>query len=286
KTWDAAGDVLSRLAQARLRRGDCVVALGGGTVGDLAGFAAASYLRGIGWINAPTTLLAMVDSAVGGKTGVNLSQGKNLAGAFWQPLAIVADTEVLDTLPGRAFRSALAEVVKYAMIGSDDMAAFVHNNLGALLERNPDVIEEAVLRCIAAKTAVVLRDEREAGPRQALNYGHTVAHALEAMGGFSGDITHGEAVALGMRVAGRLSVRELACPAGDIAVQDGLLDRCGFPRTHGFDPGALLDRIEHDKKATGSGVTWVLLRRRGEPSTGHAVDETSVRAALAEVFAP
>ncbi|HYL71832.1 MAG TPA: 3-dehydroquinate synthase [Candidatus Dormibacteraeota bacterium] len=285
KTWDVAGDVLSRLAQGRLRRGDCVLALGGGTVGDLAGFVAATYLRGIAWVNVPTTLLAMVDSAVGGKTGVNLPQGKNLAGAFWQPLAVVADTSLLAQLPERAYRSALGEVVKYAMIGTQDMATFVENKLEDVIARDTSTLEELVARCMTAKAAVVQEDPREKGPRQALNYGHTVAHALEAVTGFDDDVlTHGEAVATGMRAAGRLSARTLGCPDADIAWQDALLDRCGFGAAPPADTETVIARLGHDKKATAVGVGWVLLQRRGQPRLGQRVDDAAVREAVSEVL--
>ncbi|HET9050680.1 MAG TPA: 3-dehydroquinate synthase, partial [Candidatus Dormibacteraeota bacterium] len=283
KTWAKAGRLVNRLAAMRLERGDAVVAVGGGTVGDLAGFAAAAYLRGVAVIHVPTTLLAMVDSAIGGKTGVNLSRGKNLAGAFWQPSAVVCDVDTLRTLPHRARVAALAEVVKYAMIlpapeivGVLDAEA----GLGGLREVEPDVTSRVVLACCALKARVVEGDEREAGARQVLNYGHTAGHALEAATGYT-ELLHGEAVATGMRVAGRLSVALNGCPPGDVAWQDAVLDRCDLAaRPVATDPRRILELTRGDKKARGGAARWVLLDGRGRASVGHAVEDATALAAI------
>jgi 3-dehydroquinate synthase len=285
KTWESAGHLLGRLSEAGLRRDGCIIALGGGTVGDVAGFVAATYLRGVAWINVPTTLLAMVDSAVGGKTGVNLAHGKNLAGAFWQPRAVVCDPALLQDLPERSFRSAFGEIVKCAMISDRGLVQVIDRDLPRLLARDPDALSQVVARCVAIKADVVAADERDSGIRAILNYGHTVGHALEAAAGFSQDITHGEAVAVGMRVAGLLSRRLLRCPRSDIEWQDAVLQRCGLDRTPAVDRSALLGALSRDKKSTGGAIGWVLLARRGDPRFAQLVPDSDLESALTEVLA-
>jgi 3-dehydroquinate synthase len=285
KTWTTAGRMLDRLGAAGLQRNDCVVAVGGGTVGDLAGFVAASYLRGIAWVNVPTTLLAMVDSAIGGKTGVNLTRGKNLAGAIWQPRAVICDPDVLATQDDRSFRSAFAEILKYSMIIETSLATDVDRRLERLLNRDTDALTETIRACCAIKARIVSGDEREAGGRAVLNYGHTVGHALEAAAGFGDRLLHGEAVAVGMRAAGWLSVRTLGCPAGDIGWQDEMIGRCGLATTLVFDPERVLDHMRADKKTVGDRLGWVLLEAIGHPRTGRHVPEAEVLGALHEVLA-
>lgn len=285
KTWAAVGRLLGRLGSAGLERNDCVIALGGGTVGDLAGFAAATYLRGIAWVNVPTTLLAMVDSAVGGKTGVNLSRGKNLAGAFWQPRAVICDPEVLVSQPDRSYRSAFAEIVKYAMIAETALVATLDAHLDQLLARDLAVLTTTVRECCAIKSRVVSSDDREAGPRAVLNYGHTVGHALEAAAGMGETLLHGEAVAVGMRAAGLLSIRELGCPAGDIGWQDAMISRCGLATSLVFDPERVFEHMGADKKHVAGTLGWVLLAGRGVPRSGQHVPEPDVRDALEAVRA-
>ena len=284
KTWASAGDLLAWLSEAGIRRDGCVIALGGGTVGDAAGFVAATYLRGVAWINVPTTLLAMVDSAVGGKTGVNLAHGKNLAGAFWQPRAVVCDPALLKDLPERSYRSAFGEIVKCAMISDSGLVQLLDRDLPRLLRRDAGALSQVVARCVAIKADVVAADERDTGVRAILNYGHTVGHALEAAAGFSEELTHGEAVAVGMRVAGRLSRSLLRCPRSDIEWQDAMLQRCGLDQTPAVDRGALLDALRRDKKSSSGGIGWVLLARRGDPRFGQLVPEADVEAALTEVL--
>ncbi|MBV8528858.1 MAG: 3-dehydroquinate synthase, partial [Candidatus Dormibacteraeota bacterium] len=261
KTWASAGRLLQRLSRAHLQRADAIVAVGGGTIGDLSGFVAATYLRGIAFLNVPTTLLAMVDSAIGGKTGVNLPQGKNLAGAIWQPRAVVCDTNLLATLSGRDYGSAFAEIVKYCMISEDGLVPLIDQHIDRLRERDPELVAEVVRRCVAIKAGVVSADEREGGLRAILNYGHTVGHAIEAATGF-GPVNHGEAIAVGMHVAGRLSVRFAGCPEDDIAWQDQTLQRYGLEVVRPLDPARVLHHIGADKKSTAAGVGWVLLQRR------------------------
>jgi 3-dehydroquinate synthase len=263
------------------------VAVGGGTIGDVAGFAAASYQRGIAVIQVPTTLLAMVDSAIGGKTGVNLRQGKNLAGAFWQPRAVVCDVDVLDTVPARDWRAAWAEVVKYSMIAAADLRAVLDDGLEAMLQRRDTAaLIPLIARCCEVKAQVVAGDEREAGRRAILNYGHTVGHALETVTGHGDALVHGEAVACGMRVAGRLSVELRGCPAGDVRWQDDVLRRCGLGAVpQGLDPERVIAATRADKKSRAGAVRWVLLERMGEASFGHLVPEEAAVEALREVQA-
>jgi shikimate kinase/3-dehydroquinate synthase len=285
KTWNAAGRLLARLGSAGLQRNDCVIALGGGTVGDLAGFAAATYLRGIAWVNVPTTLLAMVDSALGGKTGVNLARGKNLAGAIWQPHAVVCDPDLLASQDDRSFRSAFAEVVKYSMIAETHLASDLDAHLDRLLGRDLEALTHAVRECCAIKARVVSIDERDTGERAVLNYGHTVGHALEAAAGLGERLLHGEAVAVGMSAAGRLSIRELGCPVEDIAWQDEMIRRCGLATSLVFEPERVLVHMGADKKRVGDRLGWVLLESRGHPRSGQHVPEPDVREALEAVLA-
>jgi 3-dehydroquinate synthase len=285
KTWAAAGRLLARLGAARLQRNDCVIALGGGTVGDLAGFAAATYLRGIAWVNVPTTLLAMVDSALGGKTGVNLARGKNLAGAIWQPHAVICDPNLLETQDDRSFRSAFAEIVKYAMIAETRLTTDLDAGLERLISRDPQALSDAVRECCAIKARVVSVDERDHGQRAVLNYGHTVGHALEAAAGFGERLLHGEAVAVGMSAAGRLSIRELGCPAEDIDWQDEMITRCGLGTSLVFEPERVLEHMLADKKMVGDQLGWVLLDSKGHPRSGQHVPEPEVRDALQAVLA-
>jgi 3-dehydroquinate synthase len=283
KGWAAAGRLLDRLAALGLGRRDVLVAVGGGSVGDLAGFAAATYCRGIAWIVVPTTLLAMVDSAIGGKTGVNLRAAKNLAGAFWQPRAVLADPTVLDTLPPRELASGLGEVAKYAMIAETDLPALLDQGLERARDGDERTLSAIIERCVGIKADVVGRDPRETGLRAVLNYGHTVAHAIEATTGY-GTVTHGEAVAAGMRVAGRISTEMAGLPLGDLEWQDHVLDRLGFRALPPVEPAAVLRRLGLDKKSVGGEVRWVLLARRGEPVLDQRVPADLVRETLEEVL--
>jgi shikimate kinase / 3-dehydroquinate synthase len=285
KTWSRAGWLVERLAQLRLGRGDCLVVVGGGTVGDLAGFAAAAYSRGIAYVAVPTTLLAMVDSGIGGKTGVNLSIGKNLAGTFWQPSAVLCDLDALATLPERAYRAAFSEIIKYPMAVDGTLAASIDARLEALLGRDLDALAEVVRHCCRAKAEVVSADERESGRRAVLNYGHTVGHALEAVTGYE-TMLHGEAVAAGMRVAGRLSRSLLGLPGADLAWQDELLERSGLGALPpAVDVDAVVAATRGDKKARGGAVRWVLVERRGLATPGHLVPEEAVRDTLSAAMA-
>lgn len=261
KTLTTVEDLCRRFARGGLLRADAVVALGGGVVGDTAGFAAAVYHRGIDVVQAPTTLLAQVDSAIGGKTGVNLPEGKNLVGAFHLPHAVVADTGTLATLPEREYRSGLGEVVKYALMPEGaTVASILDEQAGAVLVRDPAVLGKLVTACVDIKLAVVAADpEERTGRRAALNLGHTFAHALETAGGY--DLRHGEAVAVGLAFAGALAeALERIAPA-DAARFRALPASVGLPVTvpdgDALDRDALLALMRRDKKAKG-GLTFVL----------------------------
>lgn len=268
-----------QLATQRAHRGDPIVALGGGAVGDLAGFVAATYMRGVPFVQVPTTLTAQVDAAIGGKTAVNLPEGKNLVGAFYQPVAVVADVRTLATLPERPFRSGLAEVAKYALTLDAGLLDLLETDPSPLLERDATALEAVVARCVRAKAAVVELDERDGGRRLVLNYGHTLAHALERLDAFAGR-THGEAVAVGMVFAARLSEEMGFAPAGLAARHVRLLASLGL-ETDGPLPPAddIREALLLDKKYRG-GVRFVLLEDVGRPFVEDAVPSELVRTML------
>jgi len=281
KSWERAGEVLEQMAAARLERSDLVVALGGGVIGDLAGFCAAVYLRGVGYVQLPTTLLAQVDSSVGGKTGVDLRAGKNLAGAFKQPLLVLADTSSLGMLPDEEWISGLAEVAKAAMLTGPAQVEWMIRSAGALAHREPEAVREAVLAAVRHKIGVVSADEHETGLRESLNYGHTLGHAIERVAGY-GVVPHGVAVAEGMRFAARLAGRVLGASAEVASMQDDLLDGLGITRpSYPADAGALVDAMHADKKARGGTVRFALVPEPGRYVTV-AVDDDVL---LAEVRA-
>jgi shikimate kinase / 3-dehydroquinate synthase len=284
KEMASLSDIYSDLAKIGVDREGCLIALGGGTVGDVAGFAAATWMRGIRYVQLPTTLLAMVDSSIGGKTAINLPAGKNLVGAVHQPAAIFADIDYLDSLPGEEYRAALAEIIKAGMIADRSFVEWLSTNLALLLSRDPGVLDDAVRRAIAIKVDVVARDPYETGERAILNFGHTLGHALERAAGY-GTFRHGEAVAWGMEVAARISVMTGSCRAVDVTVQHTLLERAGLlERRPGVKPLDLLSAMEHDKKARAGKPRWVLLREVGRAEYGCEVDEAIVRMALKEVL--
>src|SRR5262245_29983226 len=253
-------------AAAGIKRQDLVVAIGGGVTGDLAGFAAATWLRGVEWICVPTTLLAQVDSSVGGKTAIDIAAGKNLAGAYHQPLGVLVDPGVLRTLPLRQRRAGLAEVVKTGMAVDAALFAWLEREAESVAAFETAALAEAIARSLRAKARIVARDERDAGPRTALNFGHTLGHALEAALGYRGPL-HGEAVAIGMRVAAALSVRCARLSPHARARCDALLDRFSLPRQMPETPVArLFAHMERDKKGDANGVRWVLTPRVGHAS--------------------
>ena len=265
KTLPTVSRILDTLVANRFARDDLVVALGGGVVGDMAGFAAACYQRGIGFVQMPTTLLAQVDSSVGGKTGVNHPGGKNLIGAFHQPKAVIADTATLATLPPRELRAGLAEVVKHALICDAAFFSWLEANADALLALDPAALAHAVHRCCTIKAGVVSRDERETGERALLNLGHTFGHAIEQVTGF-GPWLHGEAVGVGLAMAAGMSQRAGWLPAADAARLDALLARLGL-RTEArgaVTPQAARAAMQLDKKVQGGRVRLILLKGIGQ----------------------
>jgi shikimate kinase/3-dehydroquinate synthase len=272
KTLEAAGRVWGELARAGMTRTDHVVALGGGVVGDLAGFCAATYQRGVDVVQVPTTLVAQVDSAYGGKTGIDLPEAKNYVGAYHQPAAVLADPEVLDTLPREELAAGSVEVVKTALIAGGELWERVRGGGGVA---EPDVI----LACARTKLAVVAADERDAGPRQVLNLGHTVGHAIETATGY-GRYRHGEAVGLGLLAALRLSGRdELRDEVGELLAAQGLPGRL-----EGADPDAVVAAVARDKKRLAGGpVPFVLVEAPGDVRHGCPVAEADLRAAVQEL---
>jgi len=276
--------VLSFLERQQLDRGGCVIAVGGGTVGDLAGLAAAMWQRGVRLVAVPTTLLAMVDSSIGGKTGVNGLRSKNAIGAFWQPSAVVSDLAAIETLPAANYRDAFAEVVKYAVAMDRGLFDLLQRNAPRLAERDPSMLQRVVFRCVAAKALVVAKDERDRGPRAILNYGHTAGHALEAATGFR--VSHGRAVAFGMRVAADIAVAMDLCSERLAESQGALLEAFGLPdRPPQADPKRVLAAIALDKKARRGKVAWVMPRRIGHAEVGHAVPGALVRRVVTRALA-
>lgn len=264
KTLETMGRVLDALVAARMNRDACVLALGGGVIGDVAGFAAACYQRGVGYVQVPTTLLAQVDSSVGGKTGVNHPGGKNLVGAFHQPLAVISDTRTLGTLPVRELRAGLAEVIKYGLVADAAFLAWLEAELEQLLALEPSAVEYAVRRCCEIKAAIVAADEREHGARALLNLGHTFGHAIEAAAGY-GEWLHGEAVGVGMLLAADLSQRLGWIGSEDVERVRELLRRAGLPVTAPrIGAGRALELMAMDKKVLAGRIRLVLLARIGE----------------------
>ncbi len=282
KTLAGAERVFDALAALRAHRDACVLALGGGVVGDLAGFAAACWMRGVDFLQFPTTLLAMVDSSVGGKTAVNLAAGKNLVGAFHQPRAVVVDTDTLASLPPREYRAGLAEVVKYGAINDAAFFDWLERHAAALAARRDDAVGGAIAACCANKAGVVTRDETEQGERALLNFGHTFGHALEAAAGY-GRLLHGEAVAIGMVLAARLSARLGRAPAADAQRLEDLLAALGLPTAlpAGHDPAQLLELMRLDKKNLSGRLRLVLWRGIGAAEVVADVGEDAVLAQLA-----
>jgi 3-dehydroquinate synthase len=258
------------LAAHRLERKSFIVALGGGVVGDLAGFVAATYLRGIPFVQVPTTLLAQVDSSVGGKTGVNLKAGKNLVGAFYQPRLVLCDLDTLKTLPKREYVSGLAEVIKYGIIYDAVLFAQLEHNLPKLLQRDAATLAAVVARCCEIKAEVVGEDETEGGLRAILNFGHTIGHAIENSSGY-GKFLHGEAISIGQVAAAKLSHKILGLPSGDVARIEKLFIHAGLPVKFKANAGQrkkLFTAMQLDKKVCGGEVKFVLADKLGRVKFG------------------
>lgn len=283
KTLERFAELMTALATLGASRDATLVALGGGVIGDMTGFAAACWMRGVRFVQLPTTLLAMVDSSVGGKTAVDLPEGKNLVGAFHQPSAVIADTATLATLPDRELRAGLAEVIKYGALGDASFFDWVHANAAALLARDADALTHAIATSCAHKAGIVARDETETGERMLLNLGHTFGHAIEAEQGFGG-LVHGEAVAVGMVLAARLSADLGLAPAADAERLAAALRALDLPTEipRGLDPDALLARMRLDKKNLSGTLRLILWRGIGQAFVATGIDEAAVLGVLAD----
>ena len=281
KTLATFASIIDRLVGARFHRDACLVALGGGVVGDVTGFAAASYQRGVDFVQIPTTLLAQVDSSVGGKTAVNHPEAKNMIGAFYQPTAVLADIDTLATLPPRELAAGLAEVVKYGLILDRALFEWLEAHVEPLRRLDAECLVHAVARSCEIKAGVVAEDERERGKRALLNLGHTFGHALEALGGYRRWL-HGEAVAIGMVLAARTSAALGWLPASDCERLESLLARAGLPTgAREVDADALLERMQLDKKAGREGMKLVLLRGIGHGVVAPAPPQSLLRGVAA-----
>ncbi|MBD2168843.1 3-dehydroquinate synthase [Calothrix membranacea FACHB-236] len=276
KIYDAA-------LENRLERSATIVALGGGVIGDMAGFAAATWLRGISVVQVPTTLLAMVDSAIGGKTGVNHPQGKNLIGAFHQPRLVLIDPEVLKTLPVREFRAGMAEVIKYGVIWDAELFAQMEasKHLNQLRYIKPELIETILIKSCQAKADVVSKDEKEAGLRAILNYGHTIGHAVESLTGYR-LVNHGEAVGIGMVAAGQIAVELGMWQKEETERQNALIQKAGLPTQlpSGVDIAAIIDALQLDKKVKAGKVRFVLPTQMGVVTVTDEVPADTIRQVL------
>ncbi|MCK6450311.1 MAG: 3-dehydroquinate synthase [Alphaproteobacteria bacterium] len=283
--------LIEQLLERRLERATTLVALGGGVVGDLVGFAAAIALRGVDYVQVPTTLLAQVDSSVGGKTAINTRHGKNLVGSFHQPRLVLADTGVLGTLPRREMLAGYAEVVKYGVIGDAGFFAWLERYGAAVTGGDADALGHAVTTSCRAKARVVAADEREAGLRETLNFGHTFGHALEAEAGYGDALLHGEAVAFGMVLATRLSVERGLCPEGDLARVRAHLAAAGLPTRFAdlpqfrWNAPRLMQHMAHDKKVQDQRIRFVLTRGIGTAFTSSDVPPAAVAAMLETAIA-
>jgi len=275
-------EILNQLFEAGLDRSDIVIAFGGGVIGDLAGFAASIYKRGMPFIQVPTTLLAQVDSSVGGKTAINNQFGKNLIGAFYQPKMVIADTELLSTLPERELKAGYAEIVKYGLLGDAEFFDKLENNLGKnVLALVPDALTQAIHSSCAAKAKIVAQDEREGGIRALLNLGHTFGHALELEAGYDGDLLHGEAVSAGMEMAFQFAAAQGLCPQADADRLSEHWDITGMPRISDIahllkNPEALLSHMGQDKKNEAGHLTLILPRQIGETYIEKRADRAAV----------
>lgn len=291
KSFSTLQEVIGAILEARLERGDAVVALGGGVVGDLAGFAAGIVRRGMGFVQMPTSLLAQVDSSVGGKTGINTPHGKNLVGVFLQPALVLADTDTLDTLPEREFRAGYAEMMKYGLIDRPDFFAWLERNWREVFSGGEARMEAIAVSC-TAKAEIVSRDERESGDRALLNLGHTFGHALEAATSYDGTrLVHGEGVAIGMALAHRFSTRLNLASADDAARVEAHLSAVGLPHSLRQVPGGLPDAerllhyIAQDKKVTRGALTFILTHGVGRAFVARDVPTSEVLAFLKEKLA-
>jgi 3-dehydroquinate synthase len=281
KSWGQVGEILSRMAELKVRRNDLVVTFGGGVASDLGGFVASVYQRGVALIHIPTTLLGQVDAAIGGKTGVNLTAGKNLAGTFYQPSAVLCDVSVLKTLPSRQFRSGMAEVIKYGFCYEAEILDIVQSKAKAIEASDPEVMEDLVTRCAGIKARVVSADENDNQGRIILNYGHTFGHALEAAGGYELWL-HGEAISLGMMFAANLAKAMGLLDDEAVEAHRKAFDAVGLPVQGQFDPNEVVRAWSIDKKFL-DGQRWVLLDGLQNPIVSSDVTPLHIEEALPAV---
>ena len=276
KSWNHAGELIGELLRKELDRQSTIIAFGGGVIGDLAGFVAAIYMRGINLIQIPTTLLAQVDSSIGGKTAVNHPLGKNLIGAFKQPLIVISDTSILSTLPLKQIRSGIAEVVKHGVIADEVLLSYVENNISKIIKADPDTLSHIVRRSVEIKTEFIRRDERElTGIRALLNYGHTVGHALETL--TNSQLNHGEAVAVGMLMASRISEKLGLINPSTISRQEKLLKNLGFEtKPPSIDPLEVIKVMRYDKKVKDGRIRFVLPTGIGKPPILKSIPEKMI----------
>ena len=281
KTTESWSGIIDRLVSMHARRDASIIALGGGVIGDIAGFAAASYMRGIRFVQVPTTLLAQVDASVGGKTGINHPKGKNLIGAFHQPAAVIIDTGTLSSLPDREFNSGLAEVVKYGAIMDEGFFVWLENSFARIRSRDTAALNHLIRQCVHDKAVIVAADEREAGKRALLNFGHSFAHALETLTGYH-RFLHGEAVSIGMVVAARLSELRGLCAAGVADRLGRLLNLFELPLElpRSATTGALIEALQLDKKGLASGLRLILLNAIGDAVIDDQSRDDQIAAAI------
>lgn len=291
KSWPQLQAVVDWMLSRHVNRKSVLFVVGGGVLGDLGGFAASVVLRGIDFVQVPTTLLAQVDSSVGGKTGINTAQGKNLAGAFYQPIAVLCDTDTLKTLPERELKAGYAEVVKYGLLGSRDFYDWLESHGSDVLALQPSALADAIETSCRMKAEIVGKDEREqaGGDRALLNLGHTFAHVLEAAAGYDGRLLHGEAVSIGMVLAFRLCVRMGLCPGQDAKRMENHLNSCGLKTEISQivpalpqDADALAQMMYHDKKASGKKIGFILVREIGNAFQSTDVDMKDVVSVIEE----
>ncbi len=291
KSFQHLEELIDGILDAQTERGTTLIALGGGVIGDITGLAAAITLRGLDFVQIPTTLLAQVDSSVGGKTGIDTRHGKNLVGSFHQPRLVLADTGTLDTLPERELRAGYAEVVKYGLIKDDAFFAWLEKNGVAICAGDKNAQRQAIVTCCKAKAEIVAADEHESGQRALLNFGHTFAHAFEAQTGYSDRLLHGEAVAIGMSHAFALSHKLELCDAGETTRVNKHLSETGLPSSlkgiaqPSWSAEALLGHMSKDKKVRDGHLTFILARRIGDAFISHDVDNGHVKALLEETLA-
>ena len=288
KSFEVLQNVLAQLLAANFSRSDTLIAFGGGVIGDLTGFAASILKRGCDFIQIPTTLLAQVDSSVGGKTAINTSAGKNLVGCFYQPKMVLADIDVLSTLPARQMKAGYAEVLKYGLINDLPFFEWLETEGENVLAQQPAALAQAIATSCAAKAAIVQEDEREHGVRALLNLGHTFAHALEGCAGYDGSVLHGEAVSAGMLMAFELSLRQGHCGGRDVqrlTAHLAVLDMPVFsalPKSVTTDAKALFDFMQRDKKNTDDAMNLILARGIGQAFTAKDADQSALKAFLDE----